>query len=522
MSKIFYTLVFLSLSSVFIKNTLHMFQQNRYELLRYTKWLFSFNSKFEFKIVVIYVCLMIASLFIPQYYSHIVCIVISAVFAALFINIEDNKTYIKPLVYTPRVKRTLVLFVIVVGLTEFLLIDPLSKSLGLLGILSIILPYVLIYPVALILKPFEALVRRKYISEAKKILSEHPDLIKIGITGSYGKTTTKNIITQILNCKYYTLMTPASFNTPMGITRTIREYLKRVHEVFVCEMGADHVGDITYLMKMIKPKYGIVSSIGPQHLNTFGKLDNIINEKMQEIEMLPEDGVGIINVDNEYIAKYPIKNICKIVSVGYNNQNADYVAKKVKYTMDGSSFTCKINGKDYKFKTKLLGEHNITNILLGIALASEMQIEPSEIVKAVEDLKQVEHRLETKTINGYNFIDDAFNSNPSGSKFALKTLSLMPGKRVVVTPGLIDLGEFENKANYEFGKNMIDNADFVILVGKNQTRFIYKGLKDSGYNIDNVLVVDKIYEAFNYVYANFKPTDTTILLENDLPDAFNN
>ena len=521
MSKIFYTLVFLTLSTVFIKNTLHMFQQNRYELLRYTKWLFSFNSKFEIKIVVIYLCLMIASLFIPKYYSHIVCIVLTIIFAILLINIEDGKTYIKPLVYTARVKRTLVLFVIFVGLTEYFLVDPLTNKLGLLGIISIILPYILIYPVALILKPFEALVRKKYINEAKKILNDNPDLIKIGITGSYGKTTTKNIITQILNTKYYTLMTPASFNTPMGITRTIREYLKRVHEVFVCEMGADHVGDISYLMKMINPKYGVVSSIGPQHLNTFGKLDNIIDEKMQEIEMLPEDGVGIINIDNEYIAKYPIKNICKIVSVGYTNENADYVAKKVKYTIDGSSFVCKINGKDYKFKTKLLGEHNITNILLGIALAYEMSVEPKDIVKAVEELKQVEHRLEAKIINGYSFIDDAFNSNPSGCKFALKTLSLMPGKRVIVTPGLIDLGEVENRSNYEFGKTMLNNTDFVILVGKNQTRFIYKGLKDSGYNMENVLVVDKVYEAFNYVYSNFKPTDT-ILLENDLPDAFNN
>lgn len=521
MNKLFYTLIFLTISSVFIKNTLHMFQQNRYELLRYTKWLFSFNSKFETKIVVIYFCLMIISLFIPEYYSHIVCIALSLLFAIIFIYLEDSKTYIKPLVYTPRVKRTLVLFVIVVGLVEFLLINPLEKKLGILGILSVILPYILIYPVATILKPFEALVRHKYIKEAKKILDENPELIKVGITGSYGKTTTKNIVTNILNSKFYTLMTPHSFNTPMGITRTIREYLKRVHEVFVCEMGADHVGDINYLMKMVKPKYGIVSSIGPQHLNTFGKLENIINEKMQEIEMLPEDGVGIINVDNEYIAKYPIRNICKVISVGYNNQNADYVAKKVTISMDGTTFTCKINGKDYKFKTKLLGEHNITNILLGIALATEMGIEPKDIVKAVEDLKQVEHRLETKNINGFNFIDDAFNSNPSGSKFALKTLSLMPGKRVVVTPGLIDLGEFENKANYEFGKSMLDTTDFVILVGKNQTRFIYKGLKDSGYNMDNVLVVDKINEAFNYVYNNFKPSDT-ILLENDLPDAFNN
>lgn len=520
MNKLIYVLIFMATAFAFMKNAMHMFQQNRYELYRYTKWLFSFNTKFEVKIAVIYICLMIATLFLPTYYSHVVCLTISLLFAVIFINVEANKTYIKPLVLTARVKRTIVVYAIFMAVILYILVGALVNKIGFVGILSVVLPYFVIYPVALVLKPFEYFIKKRYENEARDILDSNPDLIKIGITGSFGKTTTKNIITNILNSKYYTLMTPASFNTPMGITRTVREHLKRVHEVFVCEMGADHVNDISYLMKMVKPKYGIVSSIGPQHLNTFGSLENIIKEKMQEIEMLPEDGVGFVNIDNEYIANYPIKNICKVISVGVNNSNADYVAKKVSYSKDGTKFSVNIKGKEYKFKTKLLGEHNVTNILLGIALAIELGIDEKTIVKSVEELPQVEHRLELKTINGFNFIDDAFNSNPTGSNFALKVLKLMKGKRVIVTPGMIDLGEIENRANYDFGKNMLDNVDFVILVGKNQTRFIYKGLKDSGYDMNNVVVVDKVVDAFNYVYQNFTSNDT-ILLENDLPDAFN-
>ena len=519
MNKIIYILVFLAVAFVFMKNALHMFQQNRYEFKRYTKWLFSFKP-FLLELTIIYICLMIGTLFIPKYYAHIICIVISIIFAVLFICDEEKKEYIKPLVYTARVKRTLVLYYVLMLLTLLDLVTLFKVKVGFVGILAVILPYIVIYPTALILKPIEIIIKKKYERQAKNILNAQSDLIKIGITGSYGKTTTKNIVGQILESKYYTLITPASYNTPMGITRTIRENLKRLHEVFVCEMGADHVGDISYLMKMVKPKYGIVSSIGPQHLNTFHSIENIVNEKMKEIEMLPEDGVGIINIDNDYIANYPIRNICKILTVGIKSEMADYVAKNVAYTKDGTSFDVVVKGKKCHFKTALLGEHNITNILLGIALADELGIDLKTIVKSVNELKPVEHRLQLVNINGFNFIDDAFNSNPSGCLSALKTLSLMPGKRVIVTPGLIDLGPQENRANYDFGRNMINNADFVILVGKNQTKYINKGLTDSGYDMNNVLVVDKVYDAFSYVYKNFSTKDT-ILLENDLPDAFN-
>lgn len=498
-----------------------MFQQNRYEFKRYSQWLFNFSNKFLLIPRLIYVGLMLFPGVLPIYLRHIAVIILTLLFAIILIKKEDEIKYIKPLVYTSRVKRTLVLYYILYTLVLFVLVNEFIKTINVVGIIVMILPYIFIYPVALILKPIEYAIKKKYQNEAINILNENPDLIKIGITGSYGKTTTKNIVTQILNCKYYTLMTPSSYNTPMGITRTIRESLKRVHEVFVCEMGADHVNDISYLMNMVKPKYGIVSSIGPQHLQTFGSIENIIKEKMQEIEMLPEDGVGFINLDNEYIQEYPINNICKVVSIAIHNEKADYVASDIKYSNEGSAFKVKIKNKNYKFETKLLGEHNISNILLGIALALELDIPIKDIQKAIKELPQVEHRLELKTINGFNFVDDAFNSNPSGSLYALKALKYMNGKRVIVTPGLIDLGKQENKINYDFGKAMLDTTDYVILVGKNQTKYIYKGLIDAGYLKDNILIVDKVNEAFAYIYKNFTTKDT-ILLENDLPDAFNN
>lgn len=512
------TILFLTVSFVYAKNALHVFQQNRYEFYRYSEWLFSKNN-LHYSPALIYVGLMFLSFFMTASLKMAVVLTITVIFAIIMILNEEEVEYVKPLVLTGRVKRQIVVYVLLSFFITFFLTKLFIKNLGIVGIISIYLPYVLIYLVGLITEPIENYVKKRYENEAREILGSYNHLIKIGVTGSFGKTTTKNVIKDIIDEKYYTLITPASYNTPMGITRTIRENFKPIYEAFVCEMGADHVGEITYLMDFVKPKYGIVTSIGPQHLNTFGSLDNIIKEKMQEIELLPEDGVGIINVDNEYIRDYEIKNTCKIIRVGIENKDADYVAYGMKYTKKGTTFKVKLDGRVKTFNTILLGSHNVMNILCGIALAKELGLTNEQIIAGVSNIKQVEHRLQIKNINGYTFIDNAFNSNPVGCKRSLDVLSLMDGKRVIVTPGLVDLGTEENDSNYEFGAYMKDKADNVILVGEKNTTYIYNGLKDSGFDMNNVMVVQSEKEAFEKVYANFTVKDT-ILLENDLPDAF--
>lgn len=508
----------LLLSFVYCKNAIHMFQQNRYEFYRYTKWLFN-KKNIRFTNTVVFAAAMLASMVLGNgKIVSAVRIAAAVAFAILQISKESKKEYIKPLVLTDRVKREIVVFALIMIAAELLINILIKCPFAVSSVLSIYLPYLLVYVMAAITYPIEEAVKKSFENEARSILSSYTNMIKIGITGSFGKTTTKNVVRDIIGEQFYTLITPASYNTPMGITRTIREYLKPIHEVFVCEMGADHVGEITYLMDFVKPKYGIVVSIGPQHLNTFRNIENIIHEKMEEIEKLPEDGVGIINLDNEYIANYQIKNKCKVVSVGIKNKNADLVAENITFTRSGSTFDVRINGNSVHFETILLGEHNITNLLCGIALAIELGIDIEDIKKNVSNVRQVEHRLEIKHINGRTFIDNAFNSNPVGSKYALDVLKMMSGRRVIVTPGLIDLGAIEDEANYEFGRYMTSRADTVILVGK-QAESIRRGLTDSGFDMNNVLMVSSVKEAFAYVYS-VCTADDTILLENDLPDAF--
>lgn len=511
-------------SLVSVKHALHMFQQNRYELTRYTSWMKA-NLRVLTENLPVILCGafgMAASLVLKDMALKLTVFGLSLAAGILALLKERRASYIKPLVYTDRVKRQIaVTAVLLIALVWFFSGDPFRTAYGLGIICMAVLPWLLIYLMALITSPIEKAVQNWYLNDAKRILREHTNLIKIGITGSYGKTSTKNVMQAVLSERFNSLMTPASYNTPMGITRTVRGMLKPIHQVFVCEMGADKVGDITELMEFVHPQIGVVTSIGPQHLQTFGSQENITREKMQMIELLPPDGLGIMNYDNELIRNWKLKNSVQTVSYAIDYEHADYRAADIRYSSAGSSFTLIHGDETYQFETKLLGKLNILNILSAIAASRYLGVDWKTIQRAVRSMKQVEHRLEQKKINGYNFIDDAFNANPSGAAMALDVLSGMPGTRYIVTPGMIDLGEKQDEINRSFGRQMKDKADVVILVGAKQTQSIVQGLSESGFDMDHVHVVDHVKEAFALIYRDAEKTDT-ILLENDLPDAFNN
>ncbi len=503
------------------KRALFIFQQNRYETGRYSTWLKENLGRLAREDVFYITCsivLGIAGYLLPGLPVQIVTAVMLVFTALMSWFIEKHTHYIKPLVCTARVKRQIGFMAALEMLCALFIflydLDYLAYAAGWF------LPWLLIWPMDGMTAPIEAGVRAHYLNDARRILASDPSLIRIGITGSFGKTTTKNIMQAMVSQQYNSLMTPASYNTPMGITRTIREMLKPIHQVFVCEMGADHVGDIRELMDFVHPSIGVVTSIGPQHLNTFGSQENITKEKMNVIEMLPPDGFGVMNYDNPFIRGWHVKNRVAAATYGIHYEKVDYRAVDITYTPTGSSFTV-VHGKEkIRLETKLLGELNILNILSAVAVARHLGISWQTITRAVSTMQQVEHRLELKKINGYRFIDDAFNANPTGSAMALEVLSMMPSKRYIVTPGMIDLGEKQEEVNHHFGTLMKGRVDEVILVGRIQTSPIYAGLQESGFDMEHVTVVDKVAEAFELVYSTASRQDI-ILLENDLPDAFN-
>ena len=499
---------------------LHMFQQNRYESFRLIKWMASAWMSFLPMVLTSGIAVSLAfwiSHNLDVRTANIAIIWFYVVVLIIYTMVQSRKTFIKPLVYTWRVKRQMVVLTLLNLVIIFALFYFLPSYWMYLLAISWPLQWVLLFITAIITAPIEAFVRSRFKAKAKDLLETmHPTVI--GITGSFGKTSAKTILQDVLSTKFISLMTPGSFNTPMGITRTIREQLKPYHEIFICEMGADHVGDIQELMDFVHPKYGLVTSIGEQHLNTFHSLDNIIKEKMKEIEMLPADGVGFLNLDNEYIRGYTIKNTVKTISFAIDYP-ADYQAINITYSPEGAKFEIVHDGLAYPFETRLLGRNNVSNVLAAVAISRELGVEWNDVIRAVKQVNPVEHRLQKRIINGFTFIDNAFNSNPVGAATSLDVMSQMPGRRVIITPGLIDLGSKQYQYNHDFGLAMKDKVDDVLLVGKQQTAPIHDGLKESGFDMDHVLVVDTVKEAFAYVYRHFTSNDT-ILLENDLPDAF--
>jgi UDP-N-acetylmuramoyl-tripeptide--D-alanyl-D-alanine ligase len=349
-----------------------------------------------------------------------------------------------------------------------------------------------------------------------------PELKIVGITGSYGKTSTKFITGTILASKYETLVTPSSYNTPMGLSKVINNDLDERYEVFVAEMGARKIGEIEEVAELCNPKIGILTSVGPAHLETFGNLENIAKTKYELIESLPADGIAIFNYDNEYTRKLADKTYKEKLTYGIDSDDADLYATDIKVTETGSSFMMADKfGNKVQCHTRLLGKHNILNLLAGACAGLAMGMSLVEIAKGIEKVQPVEHRLQLiNSGNGVLVIDDAFNSNPHGARAALEVLDeFTTGSKIIVTPGMIELGEFGEEENRKFGEVIAGVCDTVILVGKNQTKPIQNGLKIANFDEENLYIVNSLSEATEIIGKIVRVGDV-VLFENDLPDTF--
>jgi len=500
---------------------MHMLQNNSYMPLRYTRWIKK-NPFKAFKIVQI-IPLIITLILSPMMAKEVVLIIFSLTYIGLILFREKVRVK-KKLVYTSRVKRTLifhsVLYMIVV--LSFFLTDSVLIRLTLLNLLNILSAVMALLAITILI-PFESMVKRHYYNDAKRRLHSHKSLTVVGITGSYGKTSTKHIVESILSRKFNVLMTQGSYNTTMGVVITVRGRLNTMTEIFIAEMGAKEVGDIKAICNLVEPDVGILTSIGPQHLETFKTIDRIIDTKFELIDALDEGGIAILNDDNAYIQQYKEKHIKTGVSaLSYGaSSGKDITATEIKLTRRGMTFVVIYEGKSYDFETKLLGYHNINNILSGVLLGFKMGMTYEEVYMGVRSIETVEHRLELSRRGIYTLIDDAYNSNPEGAKMAIDVLKAIDGNhKIIITPGMIELGDVEYDANYNFGKQMAEVCDYVILVGKKQTAPIQKGLEDQQYPSEKCTIVTDIFEAYAHL-NKIVSSDDVVLIENDLPDDYN-
>lgn len=506
-----YVLFFLMYTCVLI-DTMHFFQLNSYKPITQMKWLKKNPDKFAYPICAAVVTLIINQL-ISQNGSPIAYAIV------LFFVIPRKAK--KPLVYTPRVKRMLAT-VAVVTILPLALVHVLTKNATAVVVTQCV--YAALSPVMVLIanfinKPIEKHINNGYINDAKRILASCPDLKIIGITGSYGKTSVKYYLNTLLQAKYNVLMTPESYNTPMGVVKTIRGSLKSTDEIFICEMGARWVGDIKELCDIVHPQHGVITSIGPQHLESFGSLDNIKNTKFELADSLPDDGYLFLNGDDENIKAHGSNRPCIRYTV---EGDGDYNATDISVSSKGTAFTVTSpNGEAESFSTKIIGRHNVLNIVGAIAVANTFGVPMKALKGQVRKLEGVPHRLELIARNGVTLIDDAYNSNPSGSKAALDALELFDGFKITVTPGMVELGEKQDELNREFGRHMAKVCDYVVLVGRKQAVPMLAGLRDEGYDESKIYVADTVQEAFKHVYAlNSNGKNKVVLIENDLPDNY--
>ena len=509
------------------KKAYHMLQQNYYnDDGRYINWMSNNYKKMFLNFDILFLVFLLLQFIKNSLLSMIVFIVLYVVSYFTYKKKLENEQSKKPLVITARVKRLyiteIILFLLLVTSMIFRYNESYINVYYLLIGFMIFMNWYLVLLANMINKPIEKMVFNHYKKMAKNKLKDMTDLKRIAITGSYGKTSSKNILNDILNVKYNSYATEKSFNTMNGLMISVNNKLDKFTDVFITEMGAFKQGEIKELCDLIHPQYGILTIIGTAHLDTFKTRENIQKAKFELIDSLPDDGIAILNMDDPYQVKYKIKSNCKKVWVSLKNKKADVYASDIKLSGDGTSF--KVAFKDSKksvvLETLLLGDANVYNILQAVALAYNLGLDLKEIATGVKRIKPIEHRLELKKYGSINIIDDAYNSNPVGAEMAVSVLGMMKGKKIIVTPGMVELGEKQYEYNMEFGKQIAKVCDSVILIGEEQTKPILDGLKKSKYDEKNIYVLNDVKEAFPLM-NRLSGKETYVLLENDLPDIFN-
>ena len=515
---------------------LHILQLDGYKTGRYLKWMRQhLRNCFETKEIPIIGGILILTASYPQYNDTwlfpVLCLAGGGF--QIYMSTQGKKVEAKkPLVYTARAKRVFGLSIcLLVGIATTLVLiaktSPWRIAIFLFSevtVINLTIANLLIYPL-------ERTINGAYLLSAKKRIKTFQPKV-IGITGSYGKTSTKYILHQILSEKFNTLMTPDSYNTPMGICKVIRGELTAEHEIFIVEMGAYKRGDIRELCNLASPQIGILTAVGPQHLERFKSIENIAKTKYELIESLPSGGLAIFNCDNEICAGLadkrekdgnPVRRYAtEPFPVASASEHVELTATNIQHTDTGLTFTIHTSVGTAEIRTPLLGRHNVSNILAATAVSIECGMTLEEIRVAIANVVPIPHRLQLTASEGsVTIIDDSFNSNPVGAKAALEVLTeIQGGKKVLVTPGMVELGEREYEENKRLGEHAADVCDLVILVGPKRTTPILDGLKAVQYPNQQIIVALNLEEVKQHLATQVQAGDV-VLFENDLPDTYN-
>ncbi len=367
---------------------------------------------------------------------------------------------------------------------------------------------VIVSGIVLALQPFIALGRKRVIAKARNARKAFNGLTVVGITGSYGKTSTKEFLAAILSEKFKVLKTKEHQNSEVGVAECVLRELKPGHDIFIAEMGAYGRGGIKLICDMVKPEIGILTGINEQHTATFGSQENIIKTKFELIDALPEDGVAVVNWDNEYIAKnlnLKAKSYSeKLKIIRYSvRRREDIWAENIKVEKECITFNAfSKDGDNAEFWINALGAHYVPNLLAAAACAKELGMTMTEIA---EQCKKITPELAGMTlkkgIGGVNIIDATYSANPDGVISHLEYLKVWPGRKIIIMPCLIELGSASKKAHQGIGRKIGEVCDLAIVTTRERFNDIKTGAlgappsprlrRASGMQEENILFLEK-------------------------------
>lgn len=379
-----------------------------------------------------------------------------------------------------------------------------------------------------IIKPIEIYQKNKIINQAKKKLNLLKNLKIIGITGSYGKTTMKEVLSEILGIKFNVVSTFENQNTPIGIARKILKDVDDSTEVFIVEMGEYVKGDVEKICKLTPPDISIITGINEAHLERYLTMENAISTKFEIVENMNKGGLILLNADDELTLKnykrfIKDKKIEWFTSSQSSLSNFRVESSQLNTSQLGLNFTLKDLDfdREISFKTGFLAEYVIGNVIAGLIIGKSLGMNENEIKLGVSKIKPVEHRLEPSLLDSdIILIDDTYNGNSNGIKEGLKLLSKFSGRRkVYVTPGLVETGELTRDIHLEIGKDLAGIADLVVLTRNSVTPFIEEGLLKSGFKKENIIWFNSSKETYSNLRSFINHGDV-VLMQNDWSDNY--
>lgn len=513
---------------------LRYFQQEEYNRQRFGAWL---AEKRAFDTRGTLVCLSVAILALLLKHSAvaIALAVVAATALSLIVRTleEDPRRSGKiKLVMTERATKiawlAFALFALVASIPLLWLtcstchtcVPALTKT-ALYGVVLVQLPALCVVIANGLLWPAEKARQDAFISEAKAILKEVNPFV-IGITGSYGKTGAKAALGELLSQSLAPTFWPKkSINTVLGITRAIRETMKPFHKYAVIEMGAYKIGSIKRLCEFTPPKAALVTSVGIMHLERFGSPENVYLAKSEIAQALPSDGLLVCNGDSpnaKRMAKEHPAQTTLLYGLDQTAGDLDCYASDISFNATGTRFTLHWRGKSYQAVTPLLGRPALSNCIGAFTMACALGADPTYVIACMANLEPVDNRLVLDTKSPVAYLRDAYNSNPTGFVAALEVLQALPAtRRVLMTPGMIELGDQQFDHNKAAAKMAAGICDLVIIVGVINREALLAGLREANYPEEKTLVVDNRDQAFSAVSSRCSKGDL-VLIENDLGD----